>query len=100
MKQVIFDFNTIQTADDFYEAAKIHLQLPEYFGNNLDALWDCVTGDMELPVEILFINMITPQLEIFEGVISVFEDASIELDNDLSFKIDLKDNSEMEVMAE
>jgi ribonuclease inhibitor len=100
MKQVIFDFDTIQTADDFYAAAKIRLQLPEYFGNNLDALWDCVTGDIELPVEILFINMTTSQLEIFEGIIAVFEDASIELDDDLSFKIDLKDNSEMEAMAE
>lgn len=100
MKQVIFDFDTIQTADDFYAAAKIRLQLPEYFGNNLDALWDCVTGDIELPAEILFINMTTSQLEIFEGVIAVFEDASIELDDDLSFKIDLKDNSELEAMAE
>lgn len=100
MKQVIFDFDTIQTADDFYAAAKIRLQLPEYFGNNLDALWDCVTGDIELPAEILFINMTTPQLEIFEGVIAVFEDASIELDDDLSFKIDLKDNSELEAMVE
>lgn len=100
MKQVIFDFDTIQTADDFYAAAKIRLQLPEYFGNNLDALWDCVTGDIELPAEILFINMTTSQLEIFEGVIAVFEDASIELDDDLSFKIDLKDNSELEAMVE
>lgn len=100
MKQVIFDFDAILTFDDFYEAAKIQLQLPEYFGNNLDALWDCLTGETELPVEVLFMNITTLQLEIFEGVISVFEDASIELDNDLSFKIDLKNTSESDAFTE
>lgn len=100
MKQVIFDFDTIETVEDFYAAAKIQLQLPEYFGNNLDALWDCVTGDIELPVEILFINITTQQLEVFDGVVAVFEDASIELDDDLSFKIDLKDASEYESFSE
>lgn len=100
MKQVIFDFDTIETVEDFYAAAKFQLQLPEYFGNNLDALWDCVTGEIELPVDISFINMTTSQLDDFDGIIAVFEDASIELDDDLSFKIDLKDNSEFESFAE
>lgn len=100
MKQVIFDFDTIQTIDDFYAIAVKYLQLPEYFGNNLDALWDCVTGEIELPIEIYFINITTPQLEQYDGVIAVFEDASLELDDDLSFKIDLKDTSEYESLAE
>lgn len=100
MKQVIFDFDTIVTVEDFYSAAKIQLLLPDYFGHNQDALWDCVTGDIELPVEIAFINLTTEKLELFDGVIAVFEDASIELDNDLSFRIDLKDTSEFESFAE
>ncbi len=57
-KPIQFDFERIGSINDFYIVAKRELQLPEHFGNNLDALWDCITGDMELPAFIRFIKYV------------------------------------------
>lgn len=90
MKQVQFDFERIGTMDDFYAVARRELDLPEYFGNNLDALWDCITGDIELPLSVRFINMSMSQLETFEKLIALFEDAAGELGDDLPFEYYLR----------
>lgn len=31
---------------------KEKLELPIYYGENLDALWDCLTGWIDLPIEV------------------------------------------------
>ena len=90
MKQVQFDFERIGTMDDFYTIARRELDLPEYFGNNLDALWDCITGDIELPLSVRFMNMSMSQLETFEKLIVLFEDAAGELGDDLLFEYYLR----------
>ncbi|MGC4232739.1 MAG: barstar family protein [Niabella sp.] len=90
MKQAIFDFERIGSMSDFYLIAKRELNLPEHFGNNLDALWDCITGDIALPVSIQFLNMSMTQLETFDKLIQLFEDAAGELGNDLLFEYYLR----------
>ena len=79
MKQVIFDFDKIETMDDFYRLALEKLSLPDYFGNNLDALWDYITGAIELPVKIDFENLTLVKLNDFEALTNLFEDANMEL---------------------
>lgn len=90
MKPIIFDFERIGTINDFYAIAKNQLMLPDYFGNNLDALWDWVTAGMELPATINFSNMTLNQLETFEGLIELFEDACEEMPDDISFEYYIK----------
>ena len=90
MKQVKFDFERIGTVDDFYVVAVRELGLPEYFGKNLDALWDSLTGDIALPVSIQFVNLSMAQLETFEKLISLFEEAAEELGDDFTFEYYLK----------
>ncbi|MBO9619297.1 MAG: barstar family protein [Niabella sp.] len=90
MKEVSFDFDRIGTEADFYKVAAQSLTLPEYFGNNLDALWDVLTGAIALPVSIRFINLTLGQLDKFGDIIQVFEDAQDELGDDFSFEYYLK----------
>lgn len=90
MKQVKFDFERIGTVDDFYVVAARELGLPEHFGKNLDALWDSLTGDIALPVSIQFVNLSMAQLETFEKLISLFEEAAEELGDDFIFEYYLK----------
>ncbi|MGE9315180.1 barstar family protein [Niabella sp. CJ426] len=90
MKQVKFDFERIGTIDDFYVVAVRELGLPEHFGKNLDALWDSITGDIALPVSIQFVNLSMTQLETFEKVISLFEEAAEELGDNFIFEYYLK----------
>ena len=44
MKQVILDGSAITTRTQFHDAVAQQLQLPEWYGRNLDALHDCLTA--------------------------------------------------------
>lgn len=90
METIIFDFDRIGTEEDFYTTAKRELKLPEYFGDNLDALYDSLTGDIALPITVQFKNLTMNQLEKFDGIIATFEDAAVELDDQLIFEYYLK----------
>ncbi len=90
MKQVKFDFERIGTMEDFYLVAKRELELTEHFGKNLDALWDSITGDIALPLSVQFVNLSMTQLETFEKLISLFEEAGEELGGDFAFEYYLK----------
>ncbi len=49
MKQYTVDFSKTKTWWEFHQALKKGLGLPEYYGKNADALWDCMTSDIENP---------------------------------------------------
>ena len=95
MKQVTFDFEKIESIDDFYRKAVEKMDLPDYFGNNLDALWDSLTGGIELPMDIRFTNLNSEQLEQFYDVIVLFEDAAINLDDVLYFEYSLRTEDDL-----
>lgn len=81
MNTVFIDFTDIGDYDDYYAQLKEKLTLPEFFGDNLDALYDSLTGFVELPLHIEFVNMSVDQLEIFEDLLVTLEDADDELDD-------------------
>ena len=81
MNTVFIDFTDIGDYDDFYAQLKEKLTLPEFFGDNLDALYDSLTGFVELPLHIEFVNMSVDQLETFEDLLVTLEDADDELDD-------------------
>lgn len=102
MKSVYIDFSEIGDYDDFYAQLKQKVELPDYFGDNLDALYDSITGYVALPLHIEFVNMSVDQLETFEDLITTLEDAEEELE-DFTFSYYLEqyeDEDEDEVDAE
>jgi ribonuclease inhibitor len=84
MKTVYIDFTDIGDYEDFYAQLKEKIQLPEHFGDNLDALSDTITGEIEMPLHLEFVNMTVDQLEIFEDLLTTLEDAEDEVE-DFSF---------------
>ena len=84
MKEIYIDFSEIGDYEDFYTQLKEKLTLPDYFGDNLDALFDSITGDVALPLHIEFVNMSVDQLETFEDLLTTLEDAEDEVE-DFSF---------------
>ena len=46
------DFSECRYLREIYEVSKNELELPAWFGANLDALWDAVTGIMYTPAEV------------------------------------------------
>ena len=84
MNTVYIDFIEIGDMEDLFDQLKEKLKLPETFGDNLDALYDSITGFVELPLHIEFVNMSVEQLEDFEDLLTTLEEADEELD-DFSF---------------
>jgi barstar family protein ribonuclease (barnase) inhibitor len=78
MKTIYIDFSEIGDEEDFFAQLRDKLSLPEHFGNNLDALYDTITGDLEMPLRIEFVNMNVEQLEHFEDLLTTLEDAEDE----------------------
>ena len=77
--EVYIDFLEIGDYEDFYAQLKEKLSLPEHFGDNLDALFDVITGELEMPLHLEFVNMSVEQLEIFEDLLTTLEDAEDEV---------------------
>lgn len=79
--EIYIDFTDLGDYEDFYVQLKEKLELPETFGDNLDALNDVITGFVALPLHIEFVNMSVEQLEIFEDLLLTLEDIEEELDD-------------------
>lgn len=95
MNSYKFNFDSISTIEQFYKIFAEKLNLSEHFGANLDALWDVITGEIELPFEIIFEKMQLEQLLEFEEIIRLLEEASIEMEGVFFFSyfIEKEDNN-------
>jgi len=78
--EIYIDFLEIGDYEDFYAQLKEKLTLPDHFGDNLDALFDVITGELEMPLHLEFVNMSVEQLEIFEDLLTTLEDAEEEVE--------------------
>ena len=84
MNTIYIDFADLGDYEDFYNQLKEKVKLPEHFGDNLDALSDVITGELEMPLHLEFVNMSVDQLEIVEDRLTTREDAEDEME-DFSF---------------
>lgn len=86
MKKIIFDFSYITSLSDFYQQLGKRILLPNYFGNNLDALWDIIiSGNLPMPIEIVFRHF--TYKPIFDPLIVLFTEAQQQLNGDLVFTV-------------
>ncbi|GGA91382.1 barstar family protein [Ornithinibacillus halotolerans] len=88
MTLVTLDGKTMQKKEDVHAYLKSKLNLPEYYGNNLDALWD-VLSTLDDSMEIHFIHS-KQMLECLgnygTALLKVFEDAANENSN-IKFRV-------------
>ncbi|ERI07401.1 putative barstar [Aneurinibacillus aneurinilyticus ATCC 12856] len=52
LKKIIVDGKAITSMDELHNTLHLQFGFPDYYGRNLDALWDMLTGGIELPVTI------------------------------------------------
>ncbi|REK76710.1 barstar family protein [Paenibacillus paeoniae] len=70
---------------DVHDWLKERLSLPEFYGRNLDALWDSVTGIVPLPLRIVWIAD-TDQAERYTAFVELFQEAADEYE-DIAFEM-------------
>lgn len=77
IKHFDVDFTECRYIGELYQELKKKLELPDWCGENLDALWDALTGIMYTPAEIL-IRKSTARKDIREyadSIVTVMQEA-------------------------
>ena len=74
--ELIIDGSKILSEEDFHKAVAEGLSLPSWYGKNLDALWDALTGLVERPLKITWIHadQSKEKLPRYEKIISLLLD--------------------------
>ena len=57
-KQFELNFSNCSTLGEVYDVIKNELDLPEWFGGNMSAFWDALTGIIEVPAVIVFYKQV------------------------------------------
>ena len=75
MKQITLDGNRLGVAAQVHDYLKETLDFPEYYGKNLDALYDCLTDLADIEITIT-----APDKDgaIFQKVLRIFKAANRE----------------------
>lgn len=85
-KEIEINFKSLDNITDFYHQLEQTLDLPKHFGNNLDALYDCISGDLEMPLHFNLINVSSSKRKIFQPLFLTLEEAEEKIDG-FSFSI-------------
>jgi len=77
MREVVFDSSHVERIDQLHSELSRCLDFPDYYGANLDALYDCLSGDVALPLRIIWKNYNITRLKLgkdAEKVLKVMKD--------------------------
>jgi len=78
MKVILLNGAKMRDRESAHDYLKRKLSLPDYYGNNLDALWDCLTADFS-PKKIIIYNLdklIETPDSYGESIISLLQEAA------------------------
>lgn len=90
MKKVRLDGAACKTQEELHNQLKEVLHLPDHYGKNLDALWDCLTGELSLPVELTWVDFQASKGDLgdyAESLQQLFQEAEEELKGQFRFNI-------------
>jgi ribonuclease inhibitor len=56
LNKVVIQGSKLLDKNILHQILKQELKLPNHYGENLDALWDCLTTDIQLPLTIEWVD--------------------------------------------
>ncbi|CAM2813287.1 barstar family protein [Paenibacillus sediminis] len=81
--ELTLDGMEINSIEQLHKLLKEKLQLPEYYGENLNALWDCLTAWVDMPLKISWLHFQESKRILgssAEEFLELFRDAEDELE--------------------
>lgn len=84
----VIEGKSINTEADFHAAIAEIFDLAAFYGRNLDALWDVMTGDVERPITLVWKNSKVSQAalgKIFDAIVDILRRVE-QQDSALGFK--------------
>lgn len=82
MNDVLIDLKSCSSKAEMHEKIRLALDLPEWYGANLDALWDSLLGLTALPLHVCILADSEKSSDMAaERIIDTFIDASKENSN-------------------
>ncbi|BFH62821.1 MULTISPECIES: barstar family protein [Paenibacillus] len=90
MRNIILDGKKIDNRAQLHAVLKEALELPDHYGNNLDALWDCLTGWVEMPLTIRWVHVQESDKKLGEysgQLLQLFKEAEDEIEG---FRIEIE----------
>lgn len=79
--EYLLDFSNITTKEDVQEFIYDVLNFPEYYGKNLDALYDCLTDMSKCSITLTGIDVLYDMGDYGKKLIKVFQNAAKDNEN-------------------
>ncbi|QCP60802.1 barstar family protein [Pantoea sp. SO10] len=89
-KEIVLDGELISSIEVFHEIISEKLKFGPYYGQNMNALWDRLSSDVERPVKVIWMNSNISKShlgECFDKIINIFEETKLQ---DIRFNWDDK----------
>lgn len=88
IRRFYLDFSECRYLGEIYAHIKDVLELPQWCGENLDALWDAATGMMYTPAEIIICPKVRRRelRDDIQEIVAVFQEAQQEY-NEISVNV-------------
>lgn len=71
MKEIVFDSLHVKSVGELHRELARSLDFPEHYGMNLDALYDCLSGELALPLRFIWRNYHVTRVKVGKDAVKV-----------------------------
>jgi ribonuclease inhibitor len=73
MRTIVFDSLHVENIEELHRALARRLGFPGHYGMNLDALYDCLSGEIALPLRVIWKNYHTTRSKVGKDTVNILK---------------------------